>query len=82
MYSGWIVSGAARGVMEKKGTGNLFATKWVHMKHYGLILWIPGFVEFPEKVILYTHTSNLGMHFSLESHPNRKISELWVYNFI
>jgi hypothetical protein len=29
------------------GTGNLFATKQVHIKHYGLILWVPGFVDVP-----------------------------------
>ena len=31
-------------------------------------------VDSIEKLIFYTHTHNLGMHFSLESHPNRKIS--------
>ena len=24
-----------------------FATKQVHIKHYGLILWVPGFVDVP-----------------------------------
>ena len=25
------------------GTGNLFATKWVHIKHYGLKIGVPNF---------------------------------------
>ena len=27
--------------------GEPFATKQVHVKHYRLILWVPGFVDVP-----------------------------------